>query len=267
MDTDLWGVLVRDIVVLADPHQIALMFRTLRTILFLYRVCRSEAKEAILLLGGELDTDRTLTLARIALDAENMLASEPDAEHMHVHPKIVANILREGSWAPDELTRQLWAGLLASSCSVDTPDDSNQIFVRLLIHITPSMAKILVHGCERTLGAAPNVENPIPGSVVLNPKEIIEVTAVYDLYRNATDLAYLFNLGLIQKVFDFTSYHDADSFDITPTNLGIELYKHCHGCREKLDPHLAEQAGVHLLNFLDQPHPSAFDDQAVKFTE
>ena len=86
---------------------------------------------------------------------------------------------------------------------------------------------------------------------------MVELTGVHDLTRNATDLAYLFNLGLIQKLFDFTSYHAAESFDITPSTLGLELYKHCHGSREKIEPHLVEAANAHLLNFLPPPLPIA----------
>ena len=147
----------------------------------------------------QLDSDRTETLFNIALDTENLLASEPDADRMRAHPKLVANILREGSWAPDDLTRQLWTGLLVSSCSADAPDDSNQVFVNLLIHVTPVQARILTHACERAIGSAPGAGNLPSGSIVLNAEEMIELTGVHDLTRNATDLAYLFNLGLIQK--------------------------------------------------------------------
>ncbi|MGC2160994.1 MAG: PilZ domain-containing protein, partial [Silvibacterium sp.] len=131
LDTNLWGVLVRNIVVLTDQDQIAHMFRTLRAILFLCHICQSEAEEAILLLGGQLDSDHTETVVKIALSAENLLASEPDADRMRAHPKLVASILKEGSWSLDEAAMQLWAGLLVSSCSVDAPDNSNQVLVNL----------------------------------------------------------------------------------------------------------------------------------------
>ena len=257
LHTDLWEVLVRNIVVLTDKDQIAHMFRTLRTFLFVCRLCGSEAEEAIVLLGGLLDSDRTENLIKIALETESLLASEPDADRMRAHPKLVANILREGSWAPDELTRELWTGLLASSCSIDAPDDSNQVFVNLLIHVTPVQARILSHGCEWAMGSAPGAEKFPSGSLVLNAEEMVELTGVHDLTRNATDVAYLFNLGLIQKLYNFTSYLPAESFDITPNSLGLELYKHCHGSREKIEPHLVEAANAHLLNFLPPPQPIA----------
>ncbi|MGB8030772.1 MAG: hypothetical protein WCF30_14045 [Terracidiphilus sp.] len=258
MNPDLCGALVRDIVNLTDRDQVAEVFRTLRTVHFLYRLCERQADEAVLLLGGQLDTDRTATLFKIAFAAEDLLATKPNASRMRAHPKLVANILRDGSWAPDELTLKLWVGLLASSFSVDVPDDCNQIFVELLVNITPTEARILVHACERALSSTPGPENSASVPIVLSPREMVQLTGVHDHSRNATDLAYLFNLGLIENVFDFTSYRDVESFDITPSSLGLELYKHCHGHSEKIDPQLVAAAREHLAVFFPPPIPSAF---------
>jgi hypothetical protein len=252
LDTNLWEVLVRNIVVLTDQDQIAQMFRTLRTILFLCRICQSEAREAILLLGGQLDSDHTETLISIALSAENRLASEPDADRMRAHPKLVASILKEGSWSLDEAVTQLWTGLLVSSCSVDAPDDSNQVLVHLLIHVTTNQAKIFICGCERALDSEPG-ENSASPSVVLNVEEMVTLTGEHDLTRIATDVAYLFYLGLIQELFHSSFYRDIESFDITPTSLGLELFKHCHGDRGKIEPQLVESARAHLLSFIPPP--------------
>jgi len=260
LDAALWEVLIRGITTLANPDQVAPLFRTLRTVLFLCRLCPSGAKEAILLLDGNLDQDRATTLFKIAFAAENLLTADPDVDRMRADPKLVANLLRDGSWAPDELTSQLWAGLFVSSCSLDEADDSNQILVDLLIQITPHQAMILTHACERALSSAPASGDFIPASIVLSPDEIVHLTGVHDLSRNATELAYLFNLGLIQNVFDFTSYCDFDRFDVTPSHLGLELHRHCRGQRGKIDPQLVADAGQHLAVFLPPPIPSVFEN-------
>jgi hypothetical protein len=258
LDRSLWGVLVRNITLLNDPEEIAQMFHTLRSILFLCRLCHSKAEEAILLMGGQLDSDRTNTLVKIAIAAEKLLAAEPDPEQMRADPKLLANILREGSWAPDELTRELWTGLLVSSCSADAPDNSNQVFVNLLIHITPIQARILAHACELALASEPEAGSSSSGSVVLSAAEMIHLTGVHELARNATDVSYLFNLGTLKNVFNFTSYLPIDSFDVTPSSLGLALYKHCRGSREKIEPKLVEQAETSLVHFMPPPHPPLF---------
>jgi hypothetical protein len=253
LDTNLWGVLVRNIVTLTEPDQIADMFRTLRTILFLCRLCQSGAEEAILLFGGQFDKEHVETLVKIALAAENKLASEPDFDRRRAHPKLVANILREGSWSSDEPIIQLWAGLLVSSCSVDEPDDSNQVFVNLLTHIGPDLVRIFIYACEQALTSAQGAENSPSSSVVVTAEELIALTSVSDVARNATSVAYLFNLGLVQKLPDFTTYHPFEKFDIAPTRMGLELYKHCHGDRGKVDEQLVLTAEEHLRDILPQP--------------
>jgi len=260
MNLVLWEVLLRSIVNLSDADQVAEAFRTLRTVLFVSRLCQSGAEETVQLLEGELDQDRTAKLFEIAHAVEKLLAQEPDGGRMRAHPSLVANILRNGSWAPDQLILQLWVGLFAASCSVDVPDDSNQIFVDLLVQLTNTEARIFTLACERALRAAPAPANAASGAIVLSPDEIVKVTGVHDLTRNATDLAYLFNLGLIQNVFDFTSYRGMDSFDITPSILGLELYKHCHGHRERIDPDLVKAAREHLAVFFPPPIPSVFEN-------
>ena len=260
LDADLWEVLVRSAVVLTDREQVVHVFSTLRTVLFLCRLCQSGAEEAILLLDGRLDQHRTATLFKIARAVENLLLADPDADRMRAHPALVANLLRDGSWAPDELTTQLWVGLFVSSCSVDEPDDCNQILVDLLVQITPFQAIILTHACERALSAAPASGDLTSVSVDLSPDQITKLTGVTDLARNATDLAYLYNLGLIQKLFDFTSYREIDIFDITPSRLGFELYSHCHGQRGKIAPQLAASAREHLAALIPAPLPSVWEN-------
>ena len=260
MNPDLCGALVHNIVSLTDRDQVADVFRHLRTFFFLYRLCESQAEEAILLLDGRLDPGRTEKLFKIAFAAESLLAAKPDASRMRAHPKLVADILRNGSWAPDEETLKLWVGLLAYSCSVDAPDDSNQIFVDILVHFTTTEARILLHACERALSSTSGPENSAAVPIVLSPHEMVRLTGVHDLSRNATDLAYLYNLGLIEHLFDFTSYRDIESFDITPSRLGLELYRHCHGHSEKIDPQLVVGAREHLAVFFPPPIPSVFED-------
>jgi hypothetical protein len=266
MKSELWAALMQTVVQLSEQDDVAHAFNTLRTIAFICGLSQSDAEETIaLLLDGQLDSNRTATLVKVADAAEKLLATEPDAKRMRAHPKLLAHILREASWATEELNIQLWAGLFASSCSVDAPDESNHVFANLLVHLTPTEARIFIRACERALASTPGTESGTDGpvSVIFSPKEMIEATGVYDLYRNATDLAYLFNLGLVQKVFDFTSYRDADSFDVTPSVLGIELYKRCHGYRGAVDLQHVQSANAHLANFIPAPQPVAADKESL----
>jgi hypothetical protein len=227
LDTKLWGVLVRNTVVLTQATEIAHMFRTLRLILFLCRLCPSGAEEPILLLGGHLDPARTECLFEIALAAEKLLATDSNHEKMHADSRLVAHILREGSWAHSVQQKQLWIGLFANSCALEGWDDSNMVFADMLINVTPAQATIFIEGCNRALASMRDTDTAPRIRIVLSPKEITELINMYDLNRIATDVAYLYNLGVLDRLFDFTSYVETDHFDITPNSMGIDLFRRC----------------------------------------
>jgi hypothetical protein len=227
LDTHLWSVLVRNTVILTKASDIAHMFRTLRTILFLCRLCQSGAEEAIMLLGGHLDPARTECVFEIVFGAEKVLAAESNADKLRADPRLVAHILREASWSHSAQQKQLWIGLFVHSCALDRWDDSNMVFADMLINITPAQATVLVEGCSRALASMSDTETTPPHRIVLLPQEIAELTNMPDLTRVATDVAYLYNLGLIDRLFDFTSYVETEKFDITPSSMGIDLFRRC----------------------------------------
>ena len=75
---------------------------------------------------------RVISAIEIALRAEQMLALYPGADTMHAPAKLVMRILEDGSWIDSDAIQEMWAGLLATSCSTDGNDDSNAQFVSLL---------------------------------------------------------------------------------------------------------------------------------------
>jgi hypothetical protein len=227
LDTNLWSVLVRNTVVLTQSGEIAHMFRTLRAILFLCRLCQSEAEEAILLLGGHLDPARAECVFEIAFGAEKLLATEYCHEKMRADPKLVAHILREASWAHSVQQKQLWIGLFVNSCALEGWNDSNMVFADMLINVTPAQATIFIEGCNRALASMSDTDTAPIRRIVMSPPEISELTHMYDLARVATDVAYLYNLGVLDRLFDFTSYVETDHFDITPNSVGIDLFRRC----------------------------------------
>lgn len=237
-DPELWRVLVADSAVLTDPKDLAYAIKMMRTALFLYRLCHAEANEAILLLGGELDGPRTENAFEVALGAEKLLASETDANKMRAHPGIVSSLLKYGSWAQDDLTRQLWIGLFVTSCHLDANDKSSSAFIDLLVNVTPTQGLILVTACNKVKDLIGDSDSPPRARIVFTPAEMTRLTGIYDPSRVAVETAYLFNSGLIERVFDFTSYLPTENFDITPSRLGLELYKRCKGERVVAQPPL-----------------------------
>ena len=237
MDESLWEHLVETVDTPAETKDAQHFIRMVRAILFLYRLCPSRAMEPIHVLTGELDQFRTESMLAITLGAEKMLAGEPGAEEVRANPSIVAGILKSGSWEYNDLTQRLWAGLLASSCSKDGFDISNQDLVEVLGQVTMNQAHILVEGCRLADDGTEDKDGVGKRPIIITQEEMIRVTGMYDLYRNATDVAYLYNYGLLKNNYDFSSYSTKTIFDITPTPLGIRLFKECRG-------HLLESSKV-----------------------
>jgi hypothetical protein len=247
LDSDLWEVLVTNSAVLTDPKDLAYSIKMMRTALFLYRICHAGASEAIMLLGGELDEPRTEAAMEIALGTEKLLASETDVGKMRAHPGFVASLIKYGSWAQDDLTKQLWIGLFVTYCHVDAIDESGSVFVDLLVNMTPTQSLILVTACNKKISLMADSDTPPSARIIFTPEEMTRLTGIYDPARIAVETAYLFNPGLIEKVFDFTSYLPMEKFDITPSRLGLDLYKRCKAERIVAQPPLDKSEARGLI--------------------
>ena len=229
MSTGLWEHLVDTVDTPTESKDTQFIFRMVRAMLFLYRLCPSRAVEPIMVLTGELDEARTGSMLEIVLIAEKLLANEPDSAELQANPNIVAGILKSGSWQHYDLGRRLWGGLLASSCSKSGNDMSNQDLIEMLVEVTESQAHILVEACRRASEQTSSNDGTSRPRIIITSQEMTGVTGMYDMYRNATDVAYLHGNGLIQKGFDFSTHSKQTSFDITPTLLGLRLFKACRG--------------------------------------
>lgn len=228
LSAGLWEHLVETADSVEESVDLQFIFRTVRALLFLYRLCPSSASEPIQLITGELDEFRTRSMLAITLAADRMLSAECDAENLHADSHLVASILKDGSWAQDELTQKLWAGLLVSTCSSQGPDDSNQKFQELLLQVTTHQALILIEACRRAIELAGGDESHW-APLIITPEDMTRITGIYDLYRSATEVANLHSCGLIESSFDISTHTPRTGFDITPTPLGMQLFKVCRG--------------------------------------
>jgi len=202
---------------------------------FLSRICLPAAEEFGLLLRDKVSSWRYKNATRILLDAERLLALEPDSDGTHAHPRLVWRILEDGSWTDDDSIQKLWAGLLATSCTKDGNDESNLIFINLLNQLTSVQAQIISFICSRA-------------SVVLSPmgwvysnqqnctaEELGNLSGTRDIQRLDRDLDQLSNLGLLPVTGGFPSRALIPVADTTPTTLALQLYARCNGHRGALE--------------------------------
>jgi hypothetical protein len=227
LNAELWDHLIEISDTPTEAEDTQFIFRMVRAILFLYRLCPSNETEPLHSWTGDMDESRSRNMLRIALMAEKMLAVQPNADKMRAHPQVVTAILREASWHADDVLQRLWAGLLVSSCNEHGTDTSNMELVELLVQVTKNQGHILIAAYKGYLEKVAEQGGQGIPRVFITQEEMIGITEMYDLYRNATDVAYLHGYGLLEKNFDFSTHSSQTTFDVTPTALGVRLLKAC----------------------------------------
>ncbi len=194
---------------------------------FLSRICLPAAEEFGLLLRDRVSYWRTINAAKLAQKAAAKLGEQPDADKKHAHPRIVSQIIEQGSWIEQDDIQDIWAGLLASSCTLDGKDDTNLTFVDLLSRLTASQVRVLNYMCQ-----AARKEVASGGWLTATPlhteiDKIQEVAGISDIYRLDLELDHLRSLGLMDINSGF-EVHSQNAI-LHPSNLALQMYSRCHG--------------------------------------
>ena len=195
------------------------------TAAFLSRICLPAAEEFGLLLKDKVSAWRRSNAVKIAQKAERKYNELPTPEGMHTHPRLLMQIIEQGSWIDDEDVQELWAGLITSSCTEEGNDDSNLMFIDLLARLTLSQARIIDHICKNSTKIVTEGGWIAAEVFYLTLPALQEVMRISDFHRIDRELDHLRTLGLIASGF---SPYSADA-DVTPTALALQMYTRCQG--------------------------------------
>lgn len=141
------------------------------------------------------------------------------------HPRLVHHIIEEGSWTNHTQVQDMWAGLLASSCTESGDDESNLIFINLLKQLSSMQASILNHACENSTIVVSEGGWIGAERFEIELERLIEITGVEDVHRIDRELDSLRSLELIYEGFQ----HNTTVAAITPTSLALQLYVRSQG--------------------------------------
>lgn len=192
----------------------------------LAKICYPVAEELGAEFGERVSRWRQRNALRLLKKAEQKRLTHSYSGEERAHPRLVHRIVDEGSWSDDDHIQDMWAGLLASSCSHDGQDESNILFVSILSQLTSLQAKVLAYAClncdkEVTAGGWISPE----GSYKIDLPHLERLVDVHDIHRLDRELDHLRVLGLISVGF----HPDSTMADITPTPLALQLYVRCQG--------------------------------------
>lgn len=206
---------------------------------FLSSICLPAFQEFGFLLQDRVKHWRALQAAKIANKAEEKLNALGSSEAKQAHPRVVIKLLEEASLVEDDSVQEMWAGLLASSCTEDGKDDSNVLFVNLLSQLTGTQVKLLAYLCENTYKKVLELGSPFLNQERdLSISELAEITGLNDMNKILRERDHLVTLGLIKRkeveplgLLVLTSSQTPPRPDLYASRLGLDLYVRCQGSK------------------------------------
>ncbi len=195
---------------------------------FLSRICLPASEEFGLLLRDHVSQWRAVNATNIAAKAETLVNAMPDFDKLHAHPRLVAQIIEQGSWAECDDVQNMWAGLLASSCTIDGSDDSNLIFIDLLARLTLLEVLVLERACKECRKVVAELGWIFTQGYSMSFEQLQECSGITDFQRIDRELDHMRTLGLITVGSGFSSY--STEANVTPTTLALQMYARCNGC-------------------------------------
>jgi hypothetical protein len=231
MDLRLWESPLKSAAEQTEPEDILREFRMAEALAFLGRISPEAAGEAGCLLREGLSNFRVASAMAIVLTAEKMISFASNADRLRAPASIVLRIVEEGSWADAESTQHLWAGLLASSCTLNGGDESNLSFANLLCQLTSSHVRILSAACTKATKFMAGFERISSRPVKFTARDMMQITGSRDLIRIHRELEYLSDLALLTTDVKAQSFSPIETTQIAPTSLGLQLFARCSGYR------------------------------------
>jgi hypothetical protein len=231
MDLRLWESPERTGIYEAKPDSVVRELRMARALAFLRRICPPAAEEIKEMLHKSLSSVRVANAVEIAFKAERLLVNQPNAYSMVAHPDLMVRILEHGTWVDMEWIQELWAGLLASSCTFEGQDESNLVFINLLSRMAPLPTQILTAACAKATQAISESASVSPYLLAFSAEEMAKITRSNNLAKIYRSIAELSELGLLEKGPRISSSASPDTGKAKPTHLGLQMYARCQGIR------------------------------------
>jgi hypothetical protein len=242
---------------LIEPEDILGEFRLARSLAFLRRICPSATQDLKLLFREGLSNLRIANAIGITNRAEAMLAAERDFDRFRAPQSVVMRVIHDGSWADDAVTQQLWAGILATACTMMGDDESNLPYMDMLCELATIDGRLFTTACTKSqkVFAASGAVSARP--LICSPQELIQIAGAHDLMKIDRNIFQLANLGLLEPRVKSKYFNFEQDANLTPTALGLELFARCQGHRgAPHDYYAANASGAEAANLnLTLPQP------------
>lgn len=232
MELKLWEAPGRNGACESDPMCMVRELRMARALAFMRRICPSADAQITELFHKTLSNVRAYNIVEVTLRAERILAQEPNADCLVAHPDLIQRIIEYGSWVDVEWLQDLWAGLLATSCTFEGGDESNLVYINLLSKLSPLPTQILTMACAKAMQSMVESAEASPAHLASSADEIAKITRSNNLLKVYKSIGELSELGLVEKNPRSASPANPGEAKAMPTQLGLEMFARCNGLRD-----------------------------------
>ena len=194
------------------------------------RICLPAAEELGLMFQDKVRYWRLNNIIKIIQKSEGKMDFEGEKLTLSAHPRVVKEIMDNGSWCDDETLQEMWAGLIASSCEKNEGDDINLLFVNTLKNLTSNQAKLLNFICENCQMKIDKNGFISSEHIDLELEKIYEIIGVQDLHKIDTEFDNMSNAQLLNggnfvgHARGFTFGDDELKAQLEPSPFAISLY-------------------------------------------
>lgn len=194
---------------------------------FLGLICNPAAEQFGYYLRDKVRVWRKKNIFEIVIESENILKSNGTIDGLSAPPRLVYQIMEEGSLIDDKEVQKMWAGLLASSCTLDGKDESNLIYIDLLSKLTSSEVALVNHLCNCTRKGVAHNGLIFADMIELGLDILQRLSGFEDVHGIDHIISHLESLGLVH----FVDNTDSSIFYaiLRPTTLCLNMYVKCQG--------------------------------------
>ncbi len=194
------------------------------------RICLPVAKEIGLWLRDKMKLYRSYNIINTIEKFERKRFQNNVEDNACANPRIIHEIIENCSWAEDPMVQDLWAGLIASSCSEAGTDDSNLIFVNIISQLTKIQALIIRYICEISVKCKFRNGLIVSKDLIVIASDLTSLADEIDIQRLDLEIDQLRHLGLITPSSGFND-SDTVNLEVTPTAVALHMYTRCSGSR------------------------------------
>jgi hypothetical protein len=224
-----WANLMADVATLTGETDQVRLFRMTKALGFVVHISPAAEAEMIQIITNRMSQERAGRAIEIALNADDIAVKHPGGIRTDVPANLVLRILEDGSKLDEEMTRRMWAELLASCCYTGANDDANMNYAMLLSRIDAVQMRIFVASCKLAarVGWGPGFK--FNEDLHCSADEIKKITRVQNLMGIERDLNHLWELGLLEQTERPILCQEVEQVNMAPTFLALRLYARCKG--------------------------------------